>query len=166
MVASHPSTGNQCGLGAQQSLFTDEILELVVNSLPTLSAGGSALIWLPLFKKFVYIQLFIFGCAGSSLLPGFLSSCGEWGLLFLAMWILLLQSMDPRVHGFGRRSSRALQHKQTVVVCRLSCSVAGGIFPDQGWKPCLLHWLSGSLPQSLPGKPLAHFVNEKTGPQK
>ena len=23
---------------------------------------------------------------------------------------------------------------------RLSCSVACGIFPDQGWNPCPLHW--------------------------
>ena len=154
------------GQGHNSHLFMDEILELVVNSLPTLSVGGSALIWPPLFLKIVYLQLFIFGCAGSSLLPGFLSSCGEWGHLFLAMWILLLQSTDPRAHGLSSRSSRALEHRQTVVVCRLSCSVAGGIFPDQGWKPCLLHWQSDSLPPSPPGKPLAHFVNEKTGPPK
>ena len=27
------------------------------------------------------VYLFIFGCAGSSLLCGLFSSCGEWGLL-------------------------------------------------------------------------------------
>ena len=26
----------------------------------------------------------------------------------------------------------------------LSCSVARGIFPDQGWNPCLLHWQADS----------------------
>ena len=120
-------------------LFTDEMLELGVNSLPTLRARGSALIWLPLFKNIVYIQSFLFGCAGSSLLPGFLSGCGRWGHLFTAVWILLLQSTDSRLLGLSRHSSRALEQRRTVVVCRLSCSVAGGIFPDRGWKPRLLH---------------------------
>ena len=31
---------------------------------------------------------------------------------------------------------------------RLSCSATGGIFPDQGLNPCLLHWQVGSLPLS------------------
>ena len=34
--------------------------------------------------------LFIFGCAGSSLLPGLFSSCGEWGLHFVAASGLLI----------------------------------------------------------------------------
>ena len=33
-----------------------------------------------------------------------------------------------------------------VVVHELSCSVACGVFPDQGLNPCLLHWQEGSLP--------------------
>ena len=42
-----------------------------------------------LFLKFIY--LFIFGCIGSSLLcAGFLSSCGEQGLLFVAVHGLLI----------------------------------------------------------------------------
>ena len=34
---------------------------------------------------------------------------------------------------------------------RLSCSTACGIFPDQGWNPCLLRWQVDldSLPLSL-----------------
>ena len=38
----------------------------------------------------LYIILFIFGCAGSLLLRGLFSSCGEWGLLFLAGRRLLI----------------------------------------------------------------------------
>ena len=30
--------------------------------------------------KIIGIYIYIFGCAGSSSLPGLFSSCGEWGL--------------------------------------------------------------------------------------
>ena len=47
-----------------------------------------------------------------------------------------------------------LQHVgSTDVAHRLSCSVAGGIFSDQGSNPCLLHWQAGSLPLSHQGRP-------------
>ena len=36
----------------------------------------------------------------------------------------------------------------------LSCSVACGVFPDQGWNPCLLHWQVDSLPLSHQGSPI------------
>ena len=57
------------------------------------------------FKTYFY--LFIFGCAGSSLLCGLLfpSGRGEWGLLcsccpgFSLPWLLWLQSTDSRVCG-------------------------------------------------------------------
>ena len=40
-----------------------------------------------------------------------------------------------------------LQSTGSVVVARgLSCSMASGIFLDQGYNPCLLHWQAGSLP--------------------
>ena len=32
-------------------------------------------------ETYYFCNLFIFGCAGSSLLSGLFSSCGEWGLL-------------------------------------------------------------------------------------
>ena len=35
-----------------------------------------------------------------------------------------------------------------------SCSVAWGIFPDQGLNPCLPHWLADSLPLSHQGSRL------------
>ena len=40
-----------------------------------------------------------------------------------------------------------------VVVPGLSCSVACGIFPDQGVNPCFLHWQPDSLPLSHQGSP-------------
>ena len=41
----------------------------------------------------------------------------------------------------------------------LSCSVAGGIFPDQGLNLCLLHWQSDSLLLSHLGMAASHSVS-------
>ena len=73
------------------------------------------------------------------------SCCGEEGLLFLcgSIFPLLLFSW-PTDSG------------SVVVVNRLSCSVAGGIFLDQGLNPCPLHWQVGAAP---PGK--SHNVISK-----
>ena len=38
-------------------------------------------------------------------------------------------------------------------MCRLSCSVACGIFPDQGSNPCPLHWQADSYPLRHQGSP-------------
>ena len=45
-----------------------------------------------------------------------------WCEGFSLSWHLLLQSKNSRRTGFSS--------------CRLSCSMAYGIFPDQGWNPC------------------------------
>ncbi|KAJ8797144.1 hypothetical protein J1605_017372 [Eschrichtius robustus] len=34
-----------------------------------------------------------------------------------------------------------------------SCSTARGIFPDQGWNPCPLHWQADSQPLRHQGSP-------------
>ena len=39
----------------------------------------------------------------------------------------------------------------------LSCSMAHGIFPDQGSNACLLHWQEDSLPLSHQGNPQIFF---------
>ena len=62
------------------------------------------------------------------------SSCGERGLLFVwctgfsLRWLLSLQSTGCR-----RTLSVVVEHG-------LSCSVACGIFLDQGLNQCPLHW--------------------------
>ena len=56
------------------------------------------------------------------------SSCSRWASVVVA----------PRFYNTG----------PVVVVPRLSCSTACGIFPDQGTNPCLLHWLVDYLPLS------------------
>ena len=40
-----------------------------------------------------------------------------------------------------------------IVAHGISCSVACGIFPDQGLNPCSLHWQADSLPLSHQGSP-------------
>ena len=90
-----------------------------------------------------------------------------WCTDFSLGWLLLLQSMGSRHTGFSSRSTQAqqwwhagprvqgllqLQHTSSVavacglqstgsvvVVHRLSCSAACGIFPHQGSNPCPLH---------------------------
>ena len=40
----------------------------------------------------------------------------------------------------------------------LSCTIACGIFTDEGSNPCLLHWQADSLPPRKPSIPLSSFV--------
>ena len=87
-------------------------------------------------------DVFIFGCAGSSLMHGLFSSCG---------------AQVSHFGGFSCCRAQALGHQASVVaapklqstglilvVHRLSCSVARGIVLDQGWNLCLLHWQADS----------------------
>ena len=66
---------------------------------------------------------------------------------------------------FQSTGSRVLRHQElqhvgsTDVAYRLSCSMAGGIFSDQGSNPCLLHWQAGSLPMSHQGRPPKCVLN-------
>ena len=47
------------------------------------------------------------------------------------------------------------------MVHRLSCSVARGIYPDQGLNLHLLHWREDSLPLSHQGSPQPDFISKK-----
>ena len=91
-------------------------------------------------------DLLIYGCAGSLLLCGLFSSSGTWA---------------SHPGSFSSCRARALGHSGLVIVApgqqsadlvvvvhRLSCSTARGIFPDQGANLCLLHWPADSLPLS------------------
>ena len=86
--------------------------------------------------------------------PAF-SSCGELGLLFVAVrglliavasthcgtWALGTQASVTAARGLSSCGSRALGIWASVVVVHgLGCSVARRIFPDQGLNPCPLHW--------------------------
>ena len=53
---------------------------------------------LTLKTAFLYLE-FIFGCARSSLLRGLCFSCGDWGLLFIAVHGLLMVASLVAEHG-------------------------------------------------------------------
>ena len=98
--------------------------------------------------NFFLIYLFIFGCVGSSFTVRGLSlvvasrgrsSSRCTGLSLLRP--LLLWSTGSRCAG------------SVVVAHGPSCSVACGIFPDQGSNPCPLHWQADSQPLCHQGSP-------------
>ena len=83
-----------------------------------------------------------------------------WHVDLSLQWLLSLQSTGSRVLGLQQLWTWA-QYLQllgsstglAVVVHELSCSMACGIFPDQGSNPCFLHWPADSLPLSHQGSP-------------
>ena len=91
---------------------------------------------------YVFILAVLSLCCGSQAF----SSYGNWGLLFLVMvwlslWLLLLLHRLQAVRA------------SVVVVHGLSCSTAGGIFPDQGLNSCPLYRQADSYslyPQKSP----------------
>ena len=57
------------------------------------------------------------------------SSCREWGL-FSSVWAFHCSGFSCRTWALG----------SVVAAFRLSCSMACGIFSEQGLNPCPLHW--------------------------
>ena len=106
------------------------------------------------------MYLFIFGCAGPSLVRRVFSSCGKWALL---------SSCGVRASHCGSFSlckAQALGHEGSVVVVPglygtgpivvvhgLSCSSACRIFQDQGSNLCFLRWQADFLLLSHQGSP-------------
>ena len=62
------------------------------------------------------------------------------------------------VCGPSRCSSWALGHRLSSRGSRLSCSLACGIFLDQGLNLCLLHWEVGSYPLYHQGSPCSTVI--------
>ena len=96
-------------------------------------------------KIYVFIYLFM---AKQDLCCcwGLFSSCGKWGLpCNCGEWASHCSEFYCGVQA------------SIVVAHGLSCSDACGIFPDQGFNPCLLHWQVDSLPLSSQGSPVLHF---------
>ena len=104
---------------------------------------------------YIYVWFYILAVLGLHCFLGFCSSCGTLGLCSSCARV-------SRCSGFScswALGSRAcgLQtlrcEGSVVVVHRLSCSVACGIFPDQGLNSYLLHWQADSLSLSHQGRP-------------
>ena len=96
---------------------------------------------------------------------------------FLQLWrvgaTLCLWCMAFHHGGFSCFRARALGHISVVVAPGLqstgsivvahwlSYSAACGVFPDQGWNPCPLHWQVDSLPLSHRGSSTAATFNQR-----
>ena len=94
----------------------------------------------------------VLGCAGSPLLGRLLSSCRVWASHCRALGLQELLHVGSVVEAPGLWSTDSV-----VVVHRLNCSKACGIFPDEGSNLCLLHWQANSLPLSHQGSPVFFF---------
>ena len=79
------------------------------------------------------------------------SSCGERGHYSLRCTGLSL-SRPLLLWSTGSRCAGSV-----VVAHGPSCSMACGIFPDQGSNPCPLHWQADSQPLHHQGSPSAQF---------
>ena len=80
------------------------------------------------------------------------SSCGKQGPLFIAVRGPLTIAASLVVeHRLQMRRLSSVAHGP-------SCSVACGIFPDQGSNPCPLHWQAGSQPLRHQGSPISFFL--------
>ena len=110
----------------------------------------------------MYVYLFTFGCA-VSVAPWLFSSCCERGSsLACGVWAshscgFSGRSVGSKEHGLRSWGSWALEH-------RLSCSVACGIFSENGTNLCLQRnepvspaLAGGFFTTGLPGKPYWFF---------
>ena len=76
------------------------------------------------------------------------SSCGKRGPLFIAVRRPLSLSRPLLLWSTGSRRAGSV-----IVAHGPSCSVACGIFPDQGPNLCALHWQADSQPLRHQGSP-------------
>ena len=105
-----------------------------------------------LFKR--YICIFIYGCAGSLLLPWSSSPAEARGLLTARLSLAVEQG--PQGVQASVVATRGLQDAGSGLWRTVSCSTARGIFPDQGLNPCPLCWQVDSL-STHKGSPCLSF---------
>ena len=112
-------------------------------------------------SSFFVIYLFILFLVALGLpccVPAF-SSCGKRGRLFVALCgFLTAVASRCRARALGLEASvaaaRTLESVASAVLAQgISCSVACGIFPDQGLNPCPLQWWADSHPLHHQGSP-------------
>ena len=101
------------------------------------------------FKLFIiFFYLFIFGCVGSSFSVRGLSPVVASGGHSSSRCAGLSLSRPLLLRSTGSRRAGSV-----VVAHGPSCTVACGIFPDQGSNPCPLHWQADSQPLRHQGNP-------------
>ena len=101
----------------------------------------------------ILINLFIFGCAGSSFL------CEGFSLVAASGGHSSSRCAGPSLsRPLLLRSTGSRRTGSVIVAHGPSCSAARGIFPDQGSNPCPLHWQADSQPLRHQGSPLSFPV--------
>ena len=115
-------------------------LEQILPSAWTVSEDIIFFFW----TLFIFIYL-IFGCSGFHCFARAFSSCGEQGLLFV---------VGAPCNGFSCCRAWALGGWALAVAAHgLNCSMACGIFLDQGSNLCPLYWQVSSYPLYHLGSP-------------
>ena len=110
-------------------------------------------IYVYILRKQKILLIYLFLAVLSLLLCRFFSSSSKPWLLFVAGHRLLI-AVASLVAEHGLYSMRA----SVVLVHRLSCSLAHGIFLDQGQNLCFMHWQAGSLPLSHQDCPIDIYI--------
>ena len=107
-----------------------------------------------IFLNFIYLFIYLWLCwvfvsvRGLSLVAASGGHSSSW-----CAGLSLLQPLLLRSTGSRRTGSAIVAHGP-------SCSVACGIFPDQGSNPCPLHWQADSQPLCHQGSPMCTFFKE------
>ena len=115
---------------------------VVVQIVATLGS----LFFFNLFSYFYFWLCWVFVSVwGLSLVAASGGHSSSWCVGLSLSWPLLLRSTGSRCAG------------SVVVAHAPSCSVACGIFPDQGPNPCALHWQTDSQPLRHQGSPAPYF---------
>ena len=123
------------------------------------------LIW-DLHKEQLHFAFFYFfliylllAILGPCCYPQAFSGCGEWALLSSCrVRASHLSSFSGRAWALGHAAFSSCSSQTLVLVHRLSCSVAQGIFSDMGSNPWLLRGQRDSLPLTHQRGPTLCFL--------
>ena len=129
------ATVNNAAMNVDVQVSLGDLLSALLDVHPEVELLDHMVFLFLIFLKNRFIYLFIFGYVGSVLLRtgaahrlSLVAASRGYSLLrcagFSSPWLVFVAE-----HGRAGR-----------VAHRLSCSVACGIFPDQGLNPCPLHW--------------------------
>ena len=109
-------------------------------------------------KRVFRIFIYIIAMRGLSLVVVDAGHSSLWDTGFSLWWLLLLWKTGSRTHGLQCLWLPGSRAWAIAVVPRLCCSVACGIFLDQGLKLCLLHWQADSQPLDHQGSPRTEML--------